>query len=128
MGNTYSSYGTIAGSIVGSILVSPFIEKPKLIAVTIAACIGTIIGTITYIYNSIHKNVPQKKEQKRNLIVGTAYGSILLACGYTCTLDEYKFYMSMMILNNIMNWAVEMLVIENSCIKQKTDIDVVTRC
>lgn len=114
MGNTYSSSGTIAGSIVGGLLIAPFIERPSLVAVTIAACIGIIIGTITYIYNTKQKNVPQKKEQKRNLIVGTAYGSILLACGYTCTLDEYKFYMSMMILNNIMDWAVRMLVIEKS--------------
>lgn len=121
MGNTYSSSGTVAGSIIGSILVAPFIERTTLIAVAIAACIGTIIGTTTYIHNNLHKNVPQKKEQKRNFIVGIAYGTILLTCGYTCTLDEYKFYMSMMILNNIMDWAVEMLVIENSCIKQKTD-------
>jgi hypothetical protein len=119
MGNTYSSSGTIIGSIVGGLLVSPFIELSTLIAVAIAACIGTIIGTTTYIYNTLHKNVPQKKEQKRNFIVGTAYGTILLACGYTCTLDEYKFYISMMILNNIMDWAVEMLVIENSCVIQK---------
>jgi hypothetical protein len=121
MGNIYSSSGTIIGSILGCILVAPFIERSTVIAVALAACIGTIIGTTTFIYNSIHKNVPQKKEQKRNLIIGAAYGSILLACGYTCTLDEYKFYMSMMILNNILDWAVEMLVIENSCIKQKTD-------
>lgn len=121
MGNIYSSSGIVAGSIVGGILVSPFIEKPKLIAITIVACIGAIIGTTTYIYNNLNKNIPQKKEQKRNFIIGTAYGTILLACGYTCTLDEYKFYMSMMILNNIVDWGVEMLVIENSCIKQKTD-------
>ena len=114
MGNTYSSSGTIAGSIVGGLMVAPFIEWPSLVAVAIAACIGTIIGTTTYIHNTLHKNVPEKKEQKRNLIVGTAYGTILLACGYTCTLDEYKFYMSMMILNNIMDWAVSMLVIEKS--------------
>ena len=121
MGNTYSSSGTVAGSIVGSILVAPFIEHSTLIAVTIAACIGIIIGTTTYIHNTLHKNFPQKKEQKRNFIVGTAYGTILLACGYTCTLDEYKFYMSMMILNNIMDWAVRMLVIENLSIKHKMD-------
>ena len=116
MGNIYSSSGTIAGSIVGGILISPFIERPTLIAISIAACIGTIIGTTTYIYNNLNKNIPQKKEQKRNFIVGIAYALILLACGYTCILDEYMFYMSMMILNNIMNWAVEMLIIENSCI------------
>ena len=119
MGNTYSSSGTVAGSIIGSILVAPFIERSTLIAVIIAACIGTIIGTTTYIHNTLHKNVPQKKEQKRNFIVGTAYGTILLACGYTCTLDEYKFYMSLMILNNIVDWAVEMLVIENSVLDRK---------
>jgi O-antigen/teichoic acid export membrane protein len=121
MGNTYSSSGTIAGSILGVILVAPFIERPSLVAIAIASCIGIIIGTTTYIYNIKKKNVLQKKEQKRNLIVGTAYGAILLACGYTCTLDEYKFYISMMILNNIMDWAVRMLVIENLSIKHKMD-------
>ena len=118
MGNTHSSIGTIVGSILGGLLIAPFIERPSLVAVAIAACIGTAIGTTTYIYNIKKKYVSQKKEQKRNLIVGTAYGTILLACGYTCTLDEYKFYMSMMILNNIMDWAVRMLVIENSCVIQ----------
>ena len=111
MGNTYSSSGTIAGSIVGGLLVAPFIEWPSLVAVAIAACIGIIVGTTTYIYNTKQKNVPQKKEQKRNLIVGTAYGVILLACGYTCTLDEYKFYMSMIILNQIMNLMVRIIII-----------------
>jgi hypothetical protein len=114
MGNTYSSSGTIVGSILGGLLIAPFIEWPSLVAVAIAACIGTTIGTTTYIYNTKQKNVPQKKEQKRNLIVGTAYGAILIACGYTCTLDEYKFYMSMIFLNNIMDWAARMLVIEKS--------------
>ena len=87
MGNTYSSSGTITGSILGGLLVASFIERPSFIAVAISACIGVVIGTTTFIYNTLHKNVPQKKEQKRNLIVGTAYGAILLACGYTCTLD-----------------------------------------
>lgn len=36
-------------------------------------------------------------------------------CGYTCTLDDKMFYLAMIILNQIMNWTVEMLVIENSC-------------
>ena len=114
MGNTYSSYGTIVGSILGGLLVAPFIEWPSLVAVAIAACIGIIIGTTTYIYNTKQKNVPQNKEQKRNLIVGTAYGAILLACGYTCTLDENMFFLAMIILNQLMNWAVKMIVIENS--------------
>jgi len=114
MGNTHSSIGTIVGSILGGLLIAPFIERPSLVAVAIAACIGTTIGTTTYIYNNLHKNIPQKKEQKRNLIVGTAYGAILLACGYTCTLDENMFFFAMIILNQLMNWVVRMIVIENS--------------
>lgn len=114
MENIYSSSGTIVGSILGGLLVAPFIEWPSLVAVAIAACIGIIIGTTTYIHNTLHKNVPQKKEQKRNLIVGTAYGAILLACGYTCTLDENMFFLAMIIFNQLMNWAVKMIVIENS--------------
>jgi O-antigen/teichoic acid export membrane protein len=114
MGNTHSSVGTIVGSILGGLLIAPFIERPSLVAVAIAACIGIIIGTTTYIYNTKQKNVPQNKEQKRNLIVGTVYGAILLACGYTCTLDDKMFFFAVIILNQIMNWAVEMIRIENS--------------
>jgi O-antigen/teichoic acid export membrane protein len=114
MGNSHSSVGTIIGSALGCLLVAPFIERPSLVAVAIAACIGTIIGTTTFIYYTLHKNVSQKKEQKRNLIVGTAYGAILLACGYTCTLDDKIFFFAMIILNQLMNWTVEMIRIENS--------------
>jgi O-antigen/teichoic acid export membrane protein len=114
MGNTYSSVGTIVGSILGGLLIAPFIERPSLVAVAIAACIGTTVGTTTYIHNTQHKNIPQKGEQKRNLIVGTVYGAILLACGYTCSLDDKMFFFAMIILNQLMNWSVEMLVIENS--------------
>lgn len=111
MGNTYSSVGTIVGSILGGLLIAPFIERPSLVAVAIAACIGTTVGITTFSYNTLHKNIPQKGEQKRNLIVGTVYGTILLACGYTCTLDENMFYMSMIILNQIMNLMVEIIII-----------------
>jgi MFS family permease len=114
MGNTHSSFGTIVGSILGGLLIAPFTDWPTFVAIIIASCIGIIVGTTTFIYNTLHKNVSQKKEQKRNLIVGTVYGAILLACGYTCTLDDKMFYFAMIILNQIMNWSVEMIRIENS--------------
>ena len=114
MGNIYSSSGTIVGSILGGLLIAPFIERPSLVAVAIAACIGTTVGITTFSYNTLHKNIPQKGEQKKNLIVGIAYGTILLACGYTCSLDDKMFFFAMIILNQLMNWSVEMLVIENS--------------
>ena len=114
MGNIYSSSGTIVGSILGGLLIAPFIDFPSLVAVAISACIGIIVGITTFSYNTLHKNIPQKGEQKRNLIVGTVYGTILLAYGYTCTLDDKMFFFAMIILNQLMNWAVEMLVIENS--------------
>jgi len=115
MGNTHSSSGTIIGSVLGSLLIAPFTDWPTFVAIIIASCIGIIVGTTTFIYNNLHKNIPQKIEKKRNLIVGTAYWAILLACGYTCTLDDKMFYFAMMILNQIMNWVVEMLFIENTC-------------
>jgi MFS family permease len=114
MGNTHSSFGTIVGSILGGLLIAPFTDWPTFVAIIIASCIGIIVGTTTFIYNTLHKNVSQKKEQKRNLIVGTAYGTILLVCGYTCTLDDKMFFFAMIILNQLMNWAVEMIRIENS--------------
>lgn len=113
MGNTLSSSGIIVGSVLGGLLVAPFTDWPSLVAIAVASCIGIIVGITTYIYNNLYKNIPQKIEKKRNLIVGTAYGIIILACGYTCTLDDKMFFMTMMILNNIMDWAVETLVIEN---------------
>lgn len=114
MGNTHSSSGTIVGSVFGGILIAPFTDWPIFVAVGIASCIGIIVGITSFIYNTLHKNVPQKIEQKKNLIIGTIYGVILLMCGYTCTLDDKMFYLAMIILNQILNWTVEMLVIENS--------------
>ena len=115
MGNTYSSSGTIVGSVLGGLLIAPFTDCPSLVAIAVASCIGIIVGITTYTYNNLHKNIPQKIEKKKNLIIGTIYGVILLMCGYTCTLDDKMFFLSMIILNQILNWTVEMLVIENSC-------------
>jgi hypothetical protein len=114
MGNTLSSSGIIVGSVLGGLFIAPFTERPSLVAIAVASCIGIIVGITTYTYNNLYKNIPPKIEKKRNLIIGTAYGIIILACGYTCTLDDKMFFFVMMILNQIMNWAVEMLVIENS--------------
>ena len=119
MGNTHSSSGIIVGSVLGGLLVAPFTDWSSLVAIAVASCIGIIVGITTYTYNNLYNNIPQKIEKKRNLIVGTAYGVIILMCGYTCTLDDKMFFMAMMILNQIMNWAVEMLVIENSCVRHK---------
>ena len=119
MGNTHSSSGIIVGSVIGGLFIAPFTDWPSLVAIAVASCIGIIVGITTYTYSNLYKNIPKKIEKKRNLIVGTVYGVILLACGYTCTLDDKMFFMAMMILNNIMDWAVEMLVIENSCIRHK---------
>ena len=115
MGNTHSSSGIIVGSVLGGLLVAPFTDWPTFVAIVIASCIGIIVGITTFIYNTLYKNIPQKIEKKRNLIVGTIYGVIILMCGYTCTLDDKMFYLAMIILNQILNWTVEMLVIENSC-------------
>ena len=91
MGNTHSSSGIIVGSVLGGLLVAPFTDWSSLVAIAIASCIGIIVGITTYIYNNLYKNIPQKIEKKRNLIVGTAYGVIILMCGYTCTLDDKIF-------------------------------------
>ena len=115
MGNTHSSSGIIVGSVLGGLLIAPFTDWPTFVAVVIASCIGIIVGITTFIYNTLYKNVPQKIEKKRNFIVGIAYGIILLAYGYTCTLDDKMFFITMILLNPLMNWTVEMLRIENSC-------------
>ena len=64
MGNTYSSSGTIVGSVLGGLLIAPFTDWPTFVAIIIASCIGIIIGTTTFIYNTLHKNIPQKIEKK----------------------------------------------------------------
>jgi hypothetical protein len=82
MGNTYSSLGTIIGSIIGGLLLAPYSYGSSLVAINIISIIGTIIGVITFTYNAINLRISKKENEIIDLLIGIGCGAIGPICGY----------------------------------------------
>ncbi len=76
MGNTESSFGLMAGSVLGGLIMAPFTGGTSLALVAAASGTGTAIGWTATTVNMLNDRRAPEGERMKHFLIGTGCGAI----------------------------------------------------